>query len=384
MICRSCGELAEPMFTLGKLPLVNSLLSSPREPFEKYPLDMMLCSTCLLGQLRDSVSPEKMFREYLYYSAISGPTIESAKLLVRRLTEGMTDRKNALVMEIGSNDGYLLQFYREQGIQVLGVDPARGPANAAALRGIPTIQDFLTLKLSRQLPKADIIHANNVLAHVPELNDFVAALSEVLKPNGTCVVEVPYLGDLLEKCEFDTVYHEHQYYFSRRSLESLFGRHGLFVANAESLASHGGSLRLTLRKDGPHAMTITDAIPADHSDMQKRITIISNNLKTVLTDLRQEGKRVWGFGAAAKATVMLNYCGIDNNLIEAVADSTPAKIGMYIPGTGIEIRHPEKWIDVQPDYTCIFAWNYAHEIKRRYAQEYLGRFFTPYALPERF
>jgi len=376
MNCRICTSPTEEIFSLGRLPLVNNLLDSPTQDYEEYPLDVMFCPSCHLGQIKEIVPPSKMFEEYVYYSSVSSPIVESAKELVSNLW--WTLPHDAFVMEIGSNDGYLLQFYNDMGTRVLGIDPARGPANAAALKGIPTIQEYFTSVLAKTLPPADIIHANNVVAHIPDLHDLAEGIAIVLKPEGACVIEVHYLKSLLESCTFDTVYHEHVYYFSFRSLETLFRRHGLFIERVKLLDSQGGSLRLTLKKTGA-SCDIVENIPL--VGIQQRIDRTAGELRAFLEKLHHDDARVWGFGAAAKATVMMNYCGITSDLIEAIADPTPAKLGKFIPGTGVEIKHPTEWLDAQPDYTCIFAWNYADVIKARYAKDYKGKFFTPYSLP---
>jgi len=264
---------------------------------------------------------------------------------------------------------------------VLGIDPAHGPAKVAMQRGIPTVKDFFSADLARHLPQADIIHANNVLAHVPDLNDFVAGLAIMLKPSGTCYIEVPYLGSLIDRCEFDTIYHEHAYYFSYKSLATLFERHGLFIKWVYELDAHGGSLRLRIGKR-KHAFFAGLLENFNYDTLQSRMERIASNLNEILYNLQRDGKRVWGFGAAAKATVMMNYCGITHDLIEAVADNTPAKIEKYIPGTGVRIVLTRDWPIAQPDYTCIFAWNYALLIMERYAPFYRGTFFTPYNLPK--
>jgi SAM-dependent methyltransferase len=380
MICRSCGGSTIPLLNLGRIPLANALLNSPEEECESYPLEVRLCTDCSLGQLKDLVPPEKMFREYLYYTSSSPSSVESAKVLVEKIL-AESKKERLFVVEIASNDGYLLQFYKRQGIQVLGIDPARGPADDAAIRGIPTLQKFFGFELAAKLPRADIIHANNVLAHVPNLNDFVAGIAVLLAPDGICFVEVPYLGFLVERCEFDTVYHEHSYYFSLRALTVLFERYGLFIQDVEPLPVHGGSLRLRIIKR-PCGFPMAENFMQYCGVLQSRAEHISRELRSILLDLRHTGKRIWGFGAAAKATVMMNYCNITGGLVDAIADDAPAKIGKYIPGTGIEIRHPDAWLEAQPEYTCIFAWNYADLIRKRYAKSYQGTFFTPYDLPK--
>jgi SAM-dependent methyltransferase len=373
MICRSCGGPTSPLLDLGNQPLANHLLDSPQDPYDVYPLKVMLCNRCHLGQLHDIIPPDKLFREYVYYTSVSGPSVESA----RKLVASVHVPTDGLVVEIGSNDGYLLQFYKQRGINVLGIDPAQGPANAAMRRGIPTLKDFFTEDFATHIPKADIIHVNNVLAHVPDLNDFVAGLAILLKRGGTCYIEVPYLLDLLRNCWFDSVYHEHVYYFSYQSLERLFARHKLAIVGAESISTHGGSLRLRI---GNYPSTFAVAESNLSYFAQSHMDGLVANLMDALRFLRSNGKRVWGFGAAAKATVMMNRCGITSDLVEAVADDTPAKIGKYIPGTGIGIAATRDWIAAQPDYTCIFAWNYTPQIIEQYQGSYRGVFFTPYNL----
>jgi SAM-dependent methyltransferase len=373
--CRICDSPTVPFLDLGFQPLANHLLTHPDEQHQTYPLNVRLCTSCRLGQLAELVPPDVLFREYAYYSSVSTGAVNPANSLVERAISTARLDDKPLAVEIGSNDGYLLRYYRRWRVRVLGIDPARGPANAAALVDVPTVQEFFTAALARTLPPADIIHANNVLAHVPDLDDFVAGLAILLKPDGVCYVEVPYLGALIEGCQFDTVYHEHAYYFSIASLRWLFLRHYLYLADIEHLPVHGGSLRLTIRKH-PESLAFVEEI--DGSDTQARAGRVRAYLTMVLSDLRRRGKRVWGYGAAAKATVMLNYCGIDRTLIEAVADETPAKIGRYIPGTGIPIVHPDDWLAAAPDYTCCFAWNFAQVIAHRYARTYPGKWFTPY------
>jgi SAM-dependent methyltransferase len=383
MLCRSCGAATTPVLSLGEMPLANHLLSHPMHPCARYPLDLEFCPECKLGQLAEIVQPPLMFTDYPYYSSVSAPTVTAANDLAldvcSQLGTGKLD-KESLVVEVGSNDGYLLSAYKNYGIPVLGIDPASGPANAAALKGIPTVQDFFGLSLAKRMPKADVIHAHNVLAHVPDLNDFVAGIAEMLKPDGMVVVEAPYLGDLVDKCAFDTIYAEHDYYFSVTAAMQLFLRHGMLMNSAKRIPAHGGSLRLCFSKKLVTGMTWPKE-SFDFSEMAGRMKSIACGLQDFLVYAHSRHKRVWGFGAAAKATVMLNYCGIDTTLIESIADGTPAKIGKYIPGTGIRIAHPQDWLEAQPDYTCIFAWNYANEICHRYAKDYRGIMFTPYITP---
>jgi SAM-dependent methyltransferase len=332
--------------------------------------------------LKDTVPPEAMFKEYLFYSSVMAPVVESAEKLVEKVTKER-DLSQGLVIEIASNDGYLLDFYKHKGINILGVDPAKGPANIAAQKGIPTVQEFFSLALAKTLPKADVVHANNVLAHVPTLNDFVAGIAEVLKPTGVAIIEVPYLGDLLQGCQFDTIYHEHMFYFTIKSLRTLFGRHGLFIYSIVHLPEVlGGSLRVVVGKLETHFNMAEHGLDQLDTVWDRALDKITD-LKKLLLQLKIEGKTVWGFGAAAKTTVFMNCAVIDSTLIQAVVDDTPAKQGKYIPGTGVQVRTSDEWLKAQPDYTLIFIWNYAPKIIQRYSSEYKGHFLTSHNLCER-
>ncbi len=373
MNCRICGaSITKSVVNLGSIPLVNNLVSSPTCPVDRYPLDVVFCTSCHVAQLRDSVPPEEMFSEYLFYSSVMAPVVARASELAAKVVERLSPR---FAIEIASNDGYLLNAYKRHGVDVLGVDPARGPANAAALMGIPTVQDFFSLALAKELPTADVIHANNVLAHVPDPNDFVAGLAHALRPNGVCFVEVPYLGDLLTGVHFDTIYHEHLFYHSIKSLVTLFGRHGLVVTDVERLPDVlGGSLRITVEHSGTSTKEVDGEL--NFSEMQQRTDYYAWKLRSMLLRLKAEGKSVWGFGAAAKTTVMLNYAAIPSGVLVAIVDDTLAKQGKYIPGTDVQVRSTQDWLAAQSDYTCIFTWNYAQVIAHKFAQAYKGKFFT--------
>ena len=373
MNCRICGaDVIETIVNLGNIPLVNNLAASSLEAVKSFPLDVVFCTSCHVAQLRDSVPPEEMFSEYLFYSSVMAPVVARASELAAKVVERLSPR---FVIEIASNDGYLLSAYKQHGVDVLGIDPARGPANAAALMGIPTVQDFFSLALAKELPTADVIHVNNVLAHVPDPNDFVAGLAHTLQPNGVCFVEVPYLGDLLTGAHFDTIYHEHLFYHSIKSLVTLFGRHGLAVTDVERLPDVlGGSLRITVEHSGTPTKEVDGEL--NFSEMQQRTDYYARQLRSMLLRLKAEGKSVWGFGAAAKTTVMLNYAAVPAGVLVAVADDTIAKQGKYIPGTDVQVRSTQDWLAEQPDYTCIFTWNYAQAIAHKFAQTYKGTFFT--------
>jgi SAM-dependent methyltransferase len=373
MNCRICGaDVTEPVVNLGNIPLVNNLTATPEADVKMFPLDVLFCTSCHVAQLRDSVPPEEMFSEYLFYSCAMAPVVDRAKKLADKVWKTVRPQ---FVIEIASNDGYLLDEYRKRGVKTLGIDPARGPANAAAVKGVPTVQEFFGLALAKTLPKADVIHANNVLAHVPDPNDFVAGIAEVLQPNRICFVEVPYLKDLLTGAHFDTIYHEHIFYHSIKSLTTLFGRHGLLVTNVERLPDVlGGSLRISVEKRGITTAEVDGDL--NFSEMQKRTDYYATSLRDTLIRLKAEGKSVWGFGAAAKTTVMLNYANVLPGMLDAVADDTPAKQGKYIPGTDVQVCSTEEWLKAQPDYTCIFTWNYANMIAHKFATSYKGIFFS--------
>ena len=374
MICRSCGTPTDNrILSLRNMPLVNRLLDSQYDTCSSHSLEVMYCDNCALGQLREIVPPMEMFSEYSFYSSVMAPIVDRAQGLVAKV---IAEHHPKFVIEVGSNDGYLLNFYRQAGISILGVDVARGPANNAALKGVPTVQELFSLAVAKTLPKADILHANNVLDHCPNVHDVVAGFAEVLKDNGTVIVEVPYLGDLISGATFDTVYHEHIFYFSIKSLVTLFENHGLTINKIESLPQVlGGSIRVFASKGGV-GCSWADTDLGRVSSLQSRTDVYAKELKDALVDLRSRGRSVWGFGAAAKATVFLNYAGIDQELIEAVADDTPAKQYKFIPGTGIPIRSTQDWLESQPKHTCIFTWNYAQYIAHKYAVSYKGNFFT--------
>jgi len=382
MNCRSCGSRTHPIFSLGEMPLANSLLNSPDESYKKYPLELALCETCSLVQLTETVPPEEMFTDYSYLTSYSSPMVAHAKSLVESVRKRIPLDNRSLVMEIGSNDGYLLQHYGP--IPVLGIDPSERAADAAAKLDIPTVRGFFSAAMAKGLgPQADIIHANNVLAHVPDLNDFVLGLSLALKPDGTVIIEVPYLYELLAKTAFDQCYHEHVYQFSLTALDRLFTRHGMTIIRTEKIDTHGGSLRIWASKIGSRGHSTSLILsqesffihsPGYYSDFSSRVEKCKLATREMLAD-----RVVAGFGAAAKATIFLNYCGITNAQMSIIADDTPTKQGKFIPGTGIQVVPVANWLAEQPDATMILAWNFSQAIAHKYRTAYKGRFFTWYS-----
>ncbi len=400
--CLSCGSgpLAA-VLSLGRTPLANALLDKADldRPEPTYPLDLALCRSCSLLQLTESVPPEELFREYSYFSSYSDTMLAHARDLADRMVRVRRLGPESLVVEAASNDGYLLRNYQRAGVPVLGIEPARNVArHAREVNGVPTREEFFTAAFARRLAaeglRADVFHAHNVLAHVPDLNGFVAGIREVLKPGGVAVIEVPYVKDLLDGCEFDTIYHEHLCYFSLTALDRCFGRHGLAITDAERVPIHGGSLRLFATPGaggGPRVEALLAeeeawgvATLAPYRAFAGRVERIRTDLRDLLGRFKAEGKRVAAYGASAKGSTLLNYCGIGRETLDFVADRSPVKQGRYTPGTRLRVVPPERLLDAMPDYTLLLTWNFADEVLRQQA-EYRrrgGKFVVPVPAPK--
>jgi SAM-dependent methyltransferase len=402
--CRVSGSTTlVPVLSLGEMPLANALLSDTQlgEPEPRYPLDLVFAPESALLQLTLSVPPERLFREYVYFSSFSNGMLESAHALVDRLVRERRLGADSLALEVASNDGYLLQYYTQRGVPVLGIEPAANVARVAQTeRGIPTRTEFFGLDTARRLVaeglRADVVHANNVLAHVPDLNGFVEGLRLVLKPDGVAVIEVPYVKDMLDRCEFDTIYHEHLSYFSLTSLTSLFARHALAIVDVERIALHGGSLRVVVapRRPGRAPASAVQALlndeagwgvgdPGAYVAFAHRVEGLRAELRSLLGRLKGEGKRLAAYGAAAKGCVLLNYCGIGAETLDCVVDRSTVKQGRYMPGVHLRIEAPERLVADRPDYVLLLAWNFADEIMEQQA-EYRrrgGRFVIPVPTP---
>lgn len=383
--------------SLGETPLANALLSEEQlsQPEEQWPLDLVRCADCSLVQITTTVPPETLFRDYAYFSSFSDTMVSHARTIAERLVEERTLSDDSLVVEVASNDGYLLQWYHKKGVPVLGIEPAENIAEVAIRdRGVNTISEFFGQDIAKKLQSegktADVIHANNVLAHVADLNGVVAGFAAMLKTNGRVVVEAPYLKDLIDHVEFDTIYHEHLCYFSLTALSELFERHGLQIVDVERLEIHGGSIRIfAAHKDTDTvSQAVTDLLGEEaewvysetaHSEFAERVELLRDSLVAKLTELKNEGHRIAVYGASAKGSTLMNYFGIDGSLIDYVVDRSTVKQGRYTPGTHLKIHDPLQLTDDQPDYCLLLTWNFADEILQQ-QQQYRdngGKFIIP-------
>jgi SAM-dependent methyltransferase len=397
--CRACGQPGlEVVLSLGQTPLANSLLTVEQLAASErtYPLDLAFCPHCALVQITETVPPEELFRNYFYFSSFSDTMLQHAEAITRRLSQERGLGADSLVVEIASNDGYLLQYYARAGIPVLGIDPARNVAQVAEERGVPTICDFFGAELAAQLARegrtADVIHANNVLAHVADLNGVVEGVSGLLKPDGVAVIETPYVKDMVDQLEFDTIYHEHLCYYSLPALTRLFRRHGLTIQDVERLAIHGGSLRVFAGRR-QEASARAQALLQEERDwgVEKsdfyqsfggRVAHLRAALRDLLAALKAQGNRIAVYGASAKGSTLLNYCGIGRDSLDYVVDRSTVKQGLYTPGTHLPICAPERLLQDQPDYVLLLTWNFADEILSQQAayRRAGGRFIIP--IPE--
>lgn len=380
--CRSCNAPSlMPIVSLGNQPPANALLKKEQlsQHESKYPLDLVFCPQCSLVQITTTVPPNELFRDYHYFSSFADTTIEHARRHVIKIIDACKLDEQNLVVELASNDGYLLQFYKQRGIPVLGIDPAENVAKIAEKeRGIPTITRFFTKQLAEDIAsdrgQADVIHANNVLAHVADLCDFTAGISILLKSSGIAVLEIPYVRNTIESMEFDTIYHEHLCYFSLTSLVRVFDRVGLVVTDVEHLPIHGGSLRITAHHPGKaqQSSTVNQMLqsernlgmdkPAFYLDFAERIEQHCAELHDLLKQIRARGRTIAAYGASAKGSTLLNLMKIDQDMLNFVADRSQFKQGRYLPGSHVPIVAPSVIGGMKPDYLLLLAWNYREEI----------------------
>jgi SAM-dependent methyltransferase len=401
--CRSCGcNRLLPIISFGNLPLANSFLTADQlkdEPECLYPLDLVLCPGCSLVQITETVSPGMLFRNYLYLSSSSERVLQNSKELVDKIIGMRRLMGESLVIEIASNDGYLLKNYVERGIPVLGIEPAINVARIAEENGIHTKAEFFCLELAEALYvegyRADVIHANNVIAHVAGLHSVVEGMATLLKPDGVVIVENHYVRDLIEHVEFDSIYHEHLCYYSATSLRWIFEQHGFVMVDIERIPIHGGSIRAYFQKQsGPLSLQIAGAarviaefdnerIWVEDRNYYRRFGSLIGNLRVELLELLRQmkaaGRTIAGYGASAKSTTLLNYFGIGAETLDFIVDNIPLKQGRYTPGTHLPIYDPGKLLEKQPDYVLILAWNFADDIilKEAEYQARGGKFIVP-------
>lgn len=399
MKCRHCdADLKIQLIDLGSSPPSNSYLTSNtlHGPEKWYPLRVLVCDHCWLVQTEDFVGFDEMFSsEYAYFSSYSETWLKHAREYVCMITEKLNLDSESLVIEIAANDGYLLQFFKEKNIPSIGIEPTESTANAAKEKGIDVIKEFfgkkLALKMMKEEKVADLIIANNVLAHVPNINDFISGFAVILKADGCATFEFPHLLNLMEKFQFDTIYHEHYSYLSLTSVVKIFKYNGLSVVDVEEINTHGGSLRVYAKKTisvthiSPNVGRILKkekdrgfSEPAYYSCLQKNAVNIKNELLLFLLTAKKEGKKIAAYGAAAKGNTLLNYSGIRSDMIEYVVDKNIAKQGKYLPGSRIPIVSEEMLKNNKPDYIIILPWNIKHEIQGQlqYVKEWGARFVT--------
>ena len=403
LACRFCGAALRTSFAdLGETPLANSYLDNadPGTPDPRFPLHARVCDGCFLVQVEDVVPAEEIFSDYAYFSSFSTSWVAHAQAYTQMATKRFGLDASSSVIEVASNDGYLLQYFVKAGIPVLGIEPAANVAKTAEANGVPTRAKFFGLSLATSLrdegTRADLLLGNNVLAHVPDLNDFVAGLAHLLSDDGVLTMEFPHLARLIEDAQFDTIYHEHFSYFSLLVVEQVFARHGLRLFDVEELPTHGGSLRIfasrsdgTARAEQPGLAKVRRDEAAmelgkieSYAGFQARVEAIRDGLLSFLAEARADGKTVAAYGAAAKGNTLLNYCGVDASGIDFVADVSDRKQGKFLPGSRIPIVAPARLRDTQPDFVLILPWNLTHEITTAhdYIGEWGGRFVV--AVPE--
>ena len=394
--CRSCRnkELVS-LISLGSTPLANSLLRRDQleQPEAVFPLELAMCPHCSLVQIKQTVPPQLLFTNYLYFTSFSDTMLAHAEELSNEMIASRCLGSHSLVVEIASNDGYLLQYYDRKGIPVLGIEPAQNVAKVAQEKGVRTLTKYFSCELAEELVRsgmqADVIHANNVLAHVADLHGMVEGIHVLLKPNGVALIEVPYLKDMIDGTEFDTIYHEHLCYYSLTALDKLFRAHNLYIVDVIRLPLHGGSLHLTLSKVDNPRQSVANLLISErewgvnnldfYHDFSKRVESLGRRLRDLMQTIKSDGKSIAAYGASAKGSTLLNCFKIDHNFLDFIVDRSTWKQGFYSPGTHLEISDPKRLLIDKPDYVLLLTWNFADEIMKQQA-EYMnggGKFIIP-------
>ncbi|HEU5076018.1 MAG TPA: class I SAM-dependent methyltransferase [Polyangiaceae bacterium] len=401
--CRFCGSaLKNRVVDLGMSPLCESYITEEQldrmEPF--YPLHVWVCQHCFLVQLNEYVKAEDIFTEYAYFSSYSSAWLKHAEDYVAMITNRLGLDASSFVVELASNDGYLLQYFVKEGIPCLGIEPAANVAKAAEERGVRTDVAFFDEAKGRSLGetrKADLILGNNVLAQVPDLNTFVAGMPHLLAPSGTVTIEFPHLLRLFEENQFDTIYHEHFCYFSLIAAERIFAGHGMTIFDVEELWTHGGSLRIYARHAVDESRPISDRVIAlrereeaagyrrieTYTRFEEQVRETKRKILELLISAKRQGKRIVGYGAPGKGNTLLNYCGIREDFLDFTVDRNPYKQGRYLPGTHIPIFDPSRIDEVKPDYIFILPWNFKDEIMTQlaHARNWGAKFIVPIPAP---
>lgn len=401
--CRFCkSELNQTFVDLGMSPLCQTHIEPHQlnmmEPF--YPLHAYVCGECFLVQLDEYVSPSEIFSDYAYFSSYSDTMVEHARQYCDKMSQLLSIDSSKKVFEVASNDGYLLQHFVARGVPVLGIEPAANVAQVAIEKGVKTTVRFMGEESASEIVdehgQADLVLGNNVLAHVPDINDFVKGLRRVLKPTGTITMEFPHLYRLMERNQFDTIYHEHFSYLSFITVERIFAEHGLVLFDVEQLPIHGGSLRIyarhaddTSRAVGSRAKELRERELSEgfakletYTHFEQKVMETKRKILEFLIRAKRDGKRVVGYGAPGKGNTLLNYCGIRTDFLDFTVDRSPHKHGRYTPGTRIPILHPDAVGEAKPDYLFILVWNIKDEVMKQMAhiREWGGQFVVP--IPE--
>lgn len=401
--CRFCtGQLTHTFVDLGMSPLCESYISADQqnemEPF--YPLKVFVCETCFLVQLLEYVTPDHIFSDYAYFSSYSDSWLAHAKSYTQLMVDCFGINEKSKVVEIASNDGYLLQYFVEKNVPVLGIEPAANIAEYARKKNVPTISKFFGVRTATEVlaqhGPADLLLGNNVLAHVPDINDFVGGMKVLLAPTGVITMEFPHLVRLMDENQFDTIYHEHFSYLSLITVEKIFAHHGLTIFDVDEIPTHGGSLRIYARHTDDRSRPVDGRVTRlraaemtygltkleTYSKFDEQVKETKRKLLEFLIAAKRKGKKVVGYGAPGKGNTLLNYCGIRDDFLDYTVDRSPHKQGKFLPGTHIPIQHPDRIKETKPDYVLILPWNLKDEIIKQLAfiREWGGQFVVP--IPE--